>query len=100
MAAIPATVMQQTYQMRAQAATLLADATNPAYLQAQDQLSASQQLAQRLQTSYNISHPISQTQLLQDAQYQEYATQQTQAYQQALKNSPSYLSGVLGNIGA
>lgn len=76
MANMPQTVVQQTYQNRTQTAMNLADAISPAFLQSQDDLQASQQIYQRLQQSYNISHPVNQAQMIQQAQYDQYVATQ------------------------
>src|SRR6266516_203630 len=105
-ASMPQTVMQQTYQNRTQTAMNLADAISPAFLQSQDDLQASQQIYQRLQQSYNISNHINKTQMIQQAQYDQYAQQQTQNYQQQMAGGasgpvdiPGYWGGVAGGIG-
>jgi len=88
MANMPRTVEGQTMTMKTQAGTLLADSVTPAYLQAQDELSASQAIYQRVQASYNASHPINQQRMLQEAQYQEYAAQQNALYQNYTGQGP------------
>lgn len=98
LAQIPQTVLQQTYQNRTQTAVNLADATNPAFLQSQDELVASQTVYQRLQASYNASHPINQTQLLQQAQETQYDLQQAQNYQYQMANQPKEsIAQAIGN---
>lgn len=100
LASMPQTVQGQTYQAQLQSATLLADATNPGYLQAQDNLGASQQIAQRLQQSYNISHPVNQAQLLQDAQYQQYAQKEGPLLADAQNQPGAYdFAGYWGGVG-
>lgn len=100
MAALPTTVQGQVYQLRTQTSITLADALNPDYLQAQDQLTASQQLAQRLQASYNASHPINQNQLLADARYQQYVDSQGPPQQQSYPDLfTSFWGNIFGGIG-
>jgi hypothetical protein len=93
MGMIPQTVAMQAAQANVQASTLMADANNPSYLQAQDQLSASQKFAQHAQQSYDISHPISPADLQQQAQMLDL----TQRTQQAMASQGTYLQN--GDIG-
>jgi hypothetical protein len=73
-------VHQQTVQTHQQIQTLLEDASNPVFLQQQDQLSAAQQVYQRAQQSYDIRHPVNQQQMLQQFQEQQYDQQQNANY--------------------
>lgn len=91
---MPQTVQSATMQLQIQSATTLAETLDPAYLAAQDQLTASQQLAARRQQSYNISHPVSQQQLLDNAQQQAYDQQQAQL----IANRPTYGQEIWGDL--
>jgi phage-related protein len=93
MGLIPQNVQNATAQADVQTANVLADATNPAYLQSQDNLSAAQKLAQHLQTSYDISHPVNAAQQLQAYQMQ----QMDAANGQAVASQGTYLQN--GDIG-
>lgn len=64
----------------------LAQAGDPNYLYSQDYASAAQQYYNKQQSSYDISHPISQQELQQTASMQAYAAQQ----ELALAQAPTY----------
>jgi hypothetical protein len=100
MAQMSQTVQANAQQLQYQASLTMADATNPTWLAANNQASASQRASQYLIQDYDIRHPQSQYDIIQQAREQSYDAQQNQAYRQAVANSPSYLQSMLGNIGA
>jgi hypothetical protein len=102
MAQLPQTVYANAQQLQYQGSLTLAQATDPNWLAANNQALASQQAAQYLVQSYNTSHPIPQSQLIAQAQYNTYAAEQTQAYQRAMAtgNYQTYGQAVGGDINA
>ena len=100
---MPTIVQGQVGQMKTQSATILADSITPAYLQAQDDLSASQMIYQRVQASYNASHPVNQYQMLQRAQETAYDNQQNALYNQQTQGQGLFsgydFGGFWGGVG-
>lgn len=90
-------VHQQTIQTRQQIDTLLGDASDPGFLDQQNRLSAAQQIYQRMQQSYDISHPINQYEMLRQFQEQQYDQQQAANYQYQMQN-PTYAPTTPGTI--
>lgn len=68
----------------------MAEATDPNWLAANNEAMASQSAAQYLVGSYDRSHPLSQHQIIQQAQERTYDAQQEQNYQYQMDNQPSY----------
>jgi hypothetical protein len=105
MANMPQTVRSLGLQTQTQADQFLQMASDPGYLQSQDQLQAAQQVYQRAQQRYDSQHYISPQQALMGYQEQQYDQQQMQNYAYQQQNPgpvdiPGYWGGVAGGIGA
>jgi hypothetical protein len=101
-ATMPQTVRDLTYQSRTQSDQLFQMASDPGYLQSQDEYQAAQQAYQTAQRNYNSRNYISPQQALMHYQEQQYDQQQMQNYAYQQQN-PTYgpvdIPGYWGGVG-
>jgi archaellum component FlaC len=97
-AQMPQTVTGLTYQNSASSDQFLEMASNPGYLQSQDQLQVAQQVYQRAQQRYDILNHINPQQMLQQYQEQRYDQQQSANYASQMQN-PTYAPLTPSSIG-